>query len=197
MKGWYFKDNKNQSHYASRRIIDALDYANGPILCHVDFSGKLNKYDRRYLIEDCRILKRKDVSSFLHEFARKCALHVAHLWDIPNDVREFLLTGKGDRKEIKRLAIDAVNVSLSPLSLWTSTNIAARSAAQNAIIEKSWEAARSAAFASMRAIANTAIIGFPYISGEERLFNDKQASIYAQSFKNTRKKYNQWLNKLK
>ena len=80
--------------HASVRAIDALEYAPGPIVWRVKLSGEINTGD-----DKCVATHRKyigggvDASAVMRAFARRCALDVAHLWDMPQIVRSYLETG--------------------------------------------------------------------------------------------------------
>jgi len=83
--------------HASRRIMDALLYAPGTILCRVNLIGKrINAVDKSvaYYREVEWMIDSTDI---LFEFARKCALDVIHLWNIGIDysdvVMKYLKTG--------------------------------------------------------------------------------------------------------
>jgi len=80
--------------HGSRRVLDALRYAFSPIVYRVELSGVLDVQDsqisathRTYLAGGI------DMSDLLHDFARRCALDVVHLWDAPDVVVRWLKTG--------------------------------------------------------------------------------------------------------
>jgi hypothetical protein len=74
-------------------ILDALSYAPGSIVYRVDLSGKMDKTDDKIAAQKRTYLAGGiDVSKLLIDFACQCALDVAHLWDMPAVVREYLQT---------------------------------------------------------------------------------------------------------
>ena len=97
----------NHGLHASVRLIDALGYAPGPVLWRVRISGTIKQGEdkicgtvRTYLAGGV------DISDILRAFARRVALDVAHLWDMPEIVRKYLETGD---KNIRSVASDAAS----------------------------------------------------------------------------------------
>ena len=78
--------------HASKRLIDALDYAPGPILTKVTLGGTVIHGHDKSVATERTIIAIADVSYILREFARKCALDVIHLWDAPKVVIKYLKT---------------------------------------------------------------------------------------------------------
>ncbi|RWG33993.1 hypothetical protein [Mesorhizobium sp.] len=137
--------------HASRRIIDALQYAPGPTVCRVtcrrivdeNKNDKLVCWERRI---DWRI---ENSDELLRSFARKAALSVIHLWDAPAIVKQYLETGdESIRDAAWAAARDAA---------WAAARDAARdaawAAAWDAAWAAAWAAARDAAWAAARAAA--------------------------------------------
>lgn len=79
--------------HASERLIDALRYAPGATICRVQCGGEINRESDKLVCTERTILWRIDGSDVLHAFARACALDVAHLWGMPDVIREYLTTG--------------------------------------------------------------------------------------------------------
>lgn len=79
--------------HASRDPFDALRYAPGPILCRVECSGSIIEESSKLVCSRRRIIKRKDVTEELRYFARVQALSVIHLWEPPDVVLNYLITG--------------------------------------------------------------------------------------------------------
>lgn len=69
--------------HASERIIDALDYAPGPIICRVRCGGKVERSGDKLVCTERTILWRVEGTDLLREFARQCASDVAHLSYMP------------------------------------------------------------------------------------------------------------------
>ena len=127
--------------HASVRAIDALRFAPGPIVWRVELSGEIKSGD-----DKCVATHRKyigggvDASSVMRAFARRCALDVAHLWDMPPLVRSYLETGD---ESIRDSAWDAA---------WAAARAAARAAASDAAraaaSDAAWAVASDAAWAA-------------------------------------------------
>jgi hypothetical protein len=126
--------------HASVRAIDAIQYAPGPIVWRVELSGEIKTGD-----DKCVATHRKyisggvDASAVMRAFARRCALDVAHLWDMPLIVRSYLETGE---ESIRAAAWDAA---------WAAARAAARAAA-------AWDAARAAAWDAQNAHFETMLL---------------------------------------
>jgi len=127
---------KNGLH-ASRRAIDALGYAPGPIVWKVQLSGTIVAHDT----DKCAASERTyiaggvDVSDTLRKFARLCALDVINLWAAPEIVVRYLKTGDESIRDAARAAARA-------------TAAAARDAAWDAARDAAWDAAWAAADAA-------------------------------------------------
>lgn len=89
--------------HASKQILDALDYAPGPLVHRVRLGGKVIEGDDKIVAEERTILwsirDEKVMKRILCEFARWCALQVAHIWDAPQVVVEYLETGDGSKRD--------------------------------------------------------------------------------------------------
>ena len=59
--------------HGSLKIIDALKYASGDILCRVELAGYTKKDDDKIVASERTVLWQMDCSRILHEFACKCA----------------------------------------------------------------------------------------------------------------------------
>ena len=76
--------------HLSKRMIDALQYAPGPVIYRVVGSGIIvphgNPVDKYACSERTYVSGGVDISATLRLFARKCALDVIHLWNPPEIV---------------------------------------------------------------------------------------------------------------
>lgn len=131
-------------YHWSRTPFQALPYAPGPLLHKVRIGGTIRetKGDKGVSSERT-ILATVDATQLLRRFAADQALSVAHLWPMPDVVREYL-TGLD---EAKRSAAESAAES------------AAGSAATNAAWNAAWtaeSAARSAAESAARSAARSA-----------------------------------------
>jgi len=90
--------------HASERIIDALKYAPGNTICRVECGDVVGRQDDKLVCRSRTIVWRVDAEDLLRDFARKVALDVADLWDIPDVVRKFLETGDDNFRVAARSA---------------------------------------------------------------------------------------------
>jgi len=79
--------------HASKSAFDALKYAPGGTLCLVEVDGEIIKDSDKLVASRRKIIARRDATAMLREFAKAQALSVIHLWDAPDVVREYLMTG--------------------------------------------------------------------------------------------------------
>jgi hypothetical protein len=150
-----------QGMHASVRLRDGLKYAPGETLCRVSCTGTVVQQTDQLACSQRTILWRIDATAVLREFARKCALDVAHLWDMSAVVREYLETGREDLRDAAGAAAWA--------AAWAAAEAAARAAARAAAGDgaaacdaaraaawdgaAAWAAAEAAARAAARAAA--------------------------------------------
>ena len=136
--------------HASERIIDALYYAPGNTVCRVEMRGEIMPDGGDQIVaRERRILWRVDGAQLLNEFARRCALDVACLWDMPDVVRRYLETGNDD---IRAAAWNATGDAARNATR-DAARAAAWNAAWNATRAAAWDAARAAAWDATRAAA--------------------------------------------
>jgi len=89
--------------HASKRIIDALNYAPDSVLWIVELGGKVvHDDDKSVATERTYVGGGIDVTDTLRKFARMCALDVVHLWDCPPIVLEGLKTGNEEIRQEAR-----------------------------------------------------------------------------------------------
>jgi len=160
--------------HLSKRIIDALNYAPGPVIYRVVGSGIIiphgNPIDKYACSERTYVAGGVDISNTLLLFARKCALDVIHLWNPPNIVIKYLKTGDesirgaagaaaGDaaravRDATERDAAWAAERAAAWDAAWSAAGAAARATAgatERAAWDAAWSAARATAGATERA----------------------------------------------
>jgi hypothetical protein len=134
--------------HASERIIDALKYAPGATICRVELDGEMLNYNDKLVARRRMIMWRIDGDEVLRAFARRVALDVAHLWDMPDVVRQYLETGDESlRAAAWAAAWAAAGAAAGP---------AAGDAAGDAAWAAAWAAAGAAAWDAARAAAGTA-----------------------------------------
>ena len=119
----------------SRMPWDALQYAPWNIIHLVEVEDIVDKHEDKGVARKRRILCSMDAEEPLRYFARMQALSVVHLWDAPEVVLDYLITG-GD--EIRKAAEDAA------WDAWAAARAAAWDAAMDAWAA-AWDAAMDAA----------------------------------------------------
>ena len=77
----------------SRKLSEALKYAPGETLCLVEVGGNVVEGDDKGISTKRKIIARMDATELLGYFARMQALSVIHLWDAPDIVCDYLMTG--------------------------------------------------------------------------------------------------------
>mgnify|MGYP001334045528 CR=1 FL=1 len=140
-------------YHWSRTPFQALPYAPGPLLHKVRIGGTIRETEGDKGVSSERtILATIDATQLMRRFAADQALSVAHLWPMPDVVREYLV----DLDEAKRSAAWSAAMSAS-WSAESTAESAARSAAWSATnaawsaASAAWSAARSAASAARSA----------------------------------------------
>ena len=84
-----------QGLHASLHPFDALQCAPGATLCLVECDGEIINGEDKLVCTQRTILARMDATEMLRYFARMQALSVAHLWESPDVVLNYLMTGEG------------------------------------------------------------------------------------------------------
>ena len=119
--------------HGSLEPFDALTYAPGNTLCYCEFKTDIEYASDKLVCRERKILYRMDASELLRYFARMQALSVVDLWNPPQVVLDYLMTGD-----------ECIRTTA-----WGAARGAARAAA--------WEAARDAARAAARADFNSLV----------------------------------------
>ena len=140
--------------HASKRAIDALEYAPGPIVGRVVLSGEIVHGDDKIVATHREYLWIADATETLRAFARWSALQVIDHWDAPDVVRRYLESGDESLRDAARAAAwDAA---------WRAARDAAWDAARDAARDAAGAAAGDAARDATRESQNTEL--------EKRLF---------------------------
>src|ERR1700674_4153218 len=151
--------------HASRRPWHALSYAPGATLCLVDCDGEVIEQDDKLVCSRRRIVTRMDFIEPLRYFARMQALSVMHLWEAPDVVLDYLMTGEESIRAAARDAAgdaaraaagDAAGGAAWGVPAWAAVGAAARDAAGDAAWDAAWDAARAAAWDAAWAAARAA-----------------------------------------
>ena len=91
--------------HASACPFDALQYAPGGTLCLVELEGELISHGNpidKYAGRRRKIIKRVDSTNMLRRFSADQALSVAHLWSMPEVVRDYLTTLDESKRDAAR-----------------------------------------------------------------------------------------------
>jgi hypothetical protein len=147
--------------HGSRQIIDALQYAQGPMLQRVIISGTIAEQDDKLCGSCRRCMAMADATQLQWLFARWCALQQVHLWEPPQIVLDFLTTGDPKKRDAawdsaSTAARDAANTAARDAArdaAWDAARDAARDAAWDAARAAAWDAARDAAWAATNTAA--------------------------------------------
>ena len=150
--------------HASRRPADALSYAPGPILCLVECDGIAEEHGDKLVCRRRKIVARMDATDMLRYYARMQALSVVHLWDPPQIVLDYLMTGDSSLKDAARAtawaAAKAAARAAARDAAWAAASAAASDAAwaatSDAASDAAWAATRAAARATAWAAAKAA-----------------------------------------
>lgn len=133
-----------RGYHWSRTPWQALQYAPGPILHRVRIGGTVIEEpgDDKGVSSERTILASVDLKEMMLRFAADQALSVAHLWDMPVVVREYLETLDESKRARAREAAWAV--------AWDASWAPAREAAWAAVAAGSTAGARAAAWIAAR-----------------------------------------------
>jgi hypothetical protein len=137
--------------HASKRALDALQYAPGPLLCKVTLHGETIHGDDKTVARGRTIIARADVTTTLHWFSVWCAERALSRVEKPDprslaavETKKKWLRGEATDKELSAAGSAAWSAA------WSAARLAARSAAWSA-------AARSVAWsAAARSVAELA-----------------------------------------
>lgn len=128
----------------SERPFDALRYAPGKWLHLVECSDPVESQEDKHVSRERTILKTIDSEYLCRRFAADQALSVAHLWDMPGVVREYLTTLDESKSDA---AWDAAREAAWKAASGTAWDAACRAA---------WDATCSGALVAARVAARAA-----------------------------------------
>jgi hypothetical protein len=138
-----------QGLHGSKRILDALSYAPGPVVWRVKLSGDVVVGDDKVAATNREYQWGYDATEVLRRFARKCALDVIHLWDAPDVVVQYLKTGDESLRDAAGAAAGGAWTAswAARAASWTAARFAAGAAAGAAwtaagAADGAWAAAR-------------------------------------------------------
>ena len=181
--------------HGSERILDALQYTPGPIVWQVELGGKIvehEDHDKWAATERTYIRGGIDVTDILRKFARRCALDVSSLWDMPQVVGRYLETGDENIRDAARDAADAAAWAAARDAAWAAAGAAARAAARDAAWAAAWAAAWDAAWAAAWAAAWDAVGAAAWAAA----WGAARAAARAAAWAAKIKIYNGWIEEM-
>jgi hypothetical protein len=138
--------------HASRRAIDALRYAPGPLAHLVECDDIVDEEGDKFVCRRRKILVTVDAAAVLRAFARWCALSVIDKWDAPEEVVRYLRTGDDSLRSAAESAARSAWAAGAAARAAESAAVSARSAAWSAAgaarRQHSAAAAKAAAWAA-------------------------------------------------
>ena len=146
-------------YHWSRTPFQALQYAPGPLLHRVRVGGEIREAEGDKGVSSERtILATIDATHLLRRFAADQALSVAHLWPMPDVVREYLTGLDESKRDAAWAAAWAAARDAARDAARAAARDAARAAARDAAGVAAWAAARDAARAAVAKEFNSRVI---------------------------------------
>lgn len=139
--------------HGSVRLIDALHYASGPVVCRVEIEGDIIEGNDKICGRRRTVLWWIDATRILHEFACQCAEDALALVEEPDPRSVAAIAAK--RKWLAGKITDE-ELAAARSAAWAAARSAAeaaRSAARAAAWAAAWSAASAARSAARRAAA--------------------------------------------
>ncbi len=146
--------------HGSRRILDALQYASGSIVCEVDIWGDVKEQEDKLAGRHRKVLRMADISDVLHRFACQCATDALTAANVTDrrcgdaiDMKLRWLDGNATDAELDAAGYAA---RAAAAAVWYAAGDAAGYAARNAAWAAARDAAGNAAWAAARDAAGNA-----------------------------------------
>jgi hypothetical protein len=148
--------------HASERLIDALKYAQKPLISRVRLGGTIVKGDDKLVASERTTLWVLDCEKILHEFACRCAVRALKKAKVTDprcyraiEVKRLWLDWKATTEELKS-ARDAATAAASAYAAAADAAYAAYAAAADAAYAAASAYAADAAYAAASAAASAA-----------------------------------------
>ena len=168
--------------HASRRALDAVNYAPGPIVCRVRLDGEIKEGDDKMVATRRTVLWLADATDLLFEFSCWVA-EAALIGQItqgfavhPDSYAALVARRKFQRGEIAQAELSAAE-SAAESAAWSAAESAARSAARSAAESAARSAARSAAESAAWSAARSAAEDLQNAELERRLWTLKPKGV--------------------
>lgn len=158
--------------HASRHPYDALQYAPGALMHLVECVDISDEHHDKLVCRRRRIIALMDATEMLRYYARMRALSVVHLWDAPDVVLDFLMTGRQ-----RGAAIYAAR-NAAWAAAWAAACTAAIDAAENAAWFAARNAGRDAAWAAAMVAERAAERAAAWAAERAAARNDFDSLVY-------------------
>lgn len=132
-------------YHWSPKPHQALEYAPGNLLHMVRYGGVIDKYEDKGVSSERTILATTDAEHLLRRFAADQALSVAHLWDMPEVVREYLTTLDENTRIAAWVVAGSVTGFAPNAAAWAATRSSPPSAVAKVVVRTAARATTSAA----------------------------------------------------
>ena len=126
--------------HASINPFDALQYAPGAMLCYVECRDIVQTDSDKLVCRGRKIIARMNATDMLCYFSRMQAVSVIHLWEAPDVVCDYLMTGDDSIRDVARAA--AWGAACGAFGD-AARGAAARDAAWDAARRASWDTAKN------------------------------------------------------
>lgn len=144
--------------HGSVRLIDALFYAAGPIVCRVEIAGDIIEGDDKLCGRKRTVLWMLDATRILHEFACECAEGALTPVDNPDprsvaavEAKRKWLAGEITDYELDAAQLAAAYAARAAAATATAAADGARAAAWAAVRTTAWSVAHGTAYAAAEA----------------------------------------------
>ena len=143
--------------HGSPTPFDAMKYAPGATLRYCEYENIVGRQNDKFVARRRRTIAKGDATEALRYFAQMQALSVVHLWDAPDVVCDYLMTGDENIRTAARAAAWDAAMAAARAAAWDAARVAAWDAARDAAWVAAWDAARDAAMAAARDAFNELI----------------------------------------
>ena len=130
--------------HSSRKVFDASKYAPGNMLHRVECRNVVEEQDDKLVCRERRILASIDAEPLLRAFARFCAWTVLPMWDAPDIVVQWIMSGdeniQAPARDAAEPAAESAAEPAARYAAWDAARYAAWSAAESAAESAAWDA---------------------------------------------------------
>lgn len=150
---WHFcKNDKRldlgEACKASEKIIDALKYAQGNIICKVNLGGTIVHDTDKSVATECTVIAMANIGKELHEFACLYAEHALKKAKVREKVFWNTIQAKRDWLDGK---ITNEQLAAAKFAAWSAAESTVETVAESAAEAAAWFAAKSVAWSTVEA----------------------------------------------